>query len=78
MDTTLKFAAAPGKTVEVCFEPIGTTFQLSDGDCVYLRLPVSAVPEVEVVSWPSGIGVWVPYPGDYTILDRDKAEIDTL
>jgi hypothetical protein len=74
----LKFASAREASIEVCFEPVGTTFSLSDGDCVFLRSPLEAVASIEVVVWPNGIGVWVPYPGDYVILNRDKIEIDRL
>lgn len=35
----LKFTAARGETVEVCFEPVGTTFSLFDGQSIYLRTP---------------------------------------
>ena len=74
----LKFASAPGTSIEVCFEPVGTTFSLSDGDYVFLRSPLRAVAAIEIVVWSNGIGVWVPYPGDYVILNRDKVEIDRL
>lgn len=74
----LKFAAAQGESVEVCFEPVGTTFALSDGEAVFLRTAISNVASLEIVSWPNGIVVWVPYPGDYTIVDSKGNEIDTL
>ncbi len=74
----LKFVAARGASVEVCFEPVGTTFSLSDGEAVFLRTAISNVASLEVVSWPNGIGVWVPYPGDYAIIDSKGDEIDTL
>ncbi|MCX5235302.1 hypothetical protein [Streptomyces prunicolor] len=74
----LKFTAARGETVEVCFEPIGTTFSLFDGQSIYLRTPLATVGSVEVVSWPNGIGVWVPYPGDHLILDSERNELEPL
>lgn len=74
----LKFAAASGASIEVCFEPVGTTFALDDEDFVFLRVPVDAVASIEVVVWPNGVGVWVPYPGDYVILDREGRELDRL
>ncbi|WP_233562945.1 hypothetical protein [Micromonospora musae] len=74
----LKFVAARGRSVEVCFEPVGATFSLSDGDAVFLRTAISNVASLEIVSWPNGIGVWVPYPGDYAIIDSNGSEIDTL
>jgi hypothetical protein len=74
----LKFAAATGATVEVCFEPVGTTFSLTDGEYVYLRAPIDVIGSIEMVVWPNGIGVWVPYPGDYAILDREGNELDRL
>lgn len=74
----LKFSAAKDIVVEVCFEPIGTTFSLTDGDYIFLRLPTSVVPSIEIVAWPNGVGVWLPYPGNYAILDRNRIEIDKL
>jgi hypothetical protein len=74
----VKFTAARDETVEVCFEPVGTTFSLFDGQSVYLRTDVKNLASLEIVSWPNGIGVWVPYPGDHTILDADGKELDTL
>jgi hypothetical protein len=74
----LKFTAAPGQNVEICFEPVGTTFSLSDGQSIYLRTEAKNLASVEIVSWPNGIGVWVPYPGNYAILDADGMELDQL
>lgn len=74
----LKFAAAQGESIEVCFEPVGTTFSLSDSEAIFLRTAISNVAALEIVSWPNGIGVWVPYPGDYAIIDSNGNEIDTL
>ncbi|WP_312871050.1 hypothetical protein [Streptomyces lonarensis] len=74
----LKFSAAQGESIEVCFEPVGTTFSLSDGEAVFLRTAISNVASFEIVSWPNGVGVWVPYPGDYAIVDSQGNEIDTL
>ena len=74
----LKFVAAPGGSVEVCFEPTGTTFALSDGEAIFLRTAISNIASLEIVSWPNGIGVWVPYPGDFAIIDSKGNEIDTL
>lgn len=74
----LKFMAAQGENVEVCFEPVGTTFSLSDGESIFLRTAIANVASLEIVSWPNGIGVWVPYPGDYAIVDSKGNEIDTL
>ncbi|MFE4830008.1 hypothetical protein [Streptomyces sp. NPDC056672] len=74
----LKFIAARGESIEVCFEPVGTAFSLSDGEAVYLRTAISNVASLEIVSWPNGIGVWVPYPGDYAIIDSKGNEIDTF
>lgn len=74
----LKFTAARGETVEVCFEPVGTTFSLFDGQSIYLRTPLAAVGSLEVVSWPNGIGMWVPYPGDHLILDGERNELEPL
>jgi hypothetical protein len=76
--TRLVFKAAPEESAEICFEPVGTTFQLISGQSVALQLPLSAVASVEVVVWPNGVGVWVPYPGDYVILDGEGRELDRL
>lgn len=74
----LKFTAAQGESAWVCFEPVGTTFSLSDGESIFLRTAATNVASLEIVSWPNGVGVWVPYPGDYVIEDSDGNEIDTL
>ena len=78
--TTLTFKGNPYQSVdvEVTFEPVGTTFRLGQGDLIYLRLPTSAIADTEIVVWPNGIGVWVPYPGDYVILDAAGEELDRL
>ncbi|WP_117215643.1 hypothetical protein [Allorhizocola rhizosphaerae] len=76
--TRLRFKAAYNASVEVTFEPVGTTFALAPEDFIYLELPIGALPEVEVVVWQNGIGVWVPYPGDYVILDSNGNELDRL
>ncbi|MEU9783108.1 hypothetical protein AB0H92_19455 [Streptomyces phaeochromogenes] len=74
----LKFVAARGENVEVCFEPVGTTFSLSDGEAIFLRTAISNLASLEIVSWPNGIGVWLPCPGDHAIIDSGGNEIDTL
>ncbi len=76
--TTLKISVAQGASSEIGFEPIGTSFVLDGGDWVTLELPVSAVAQVEVVSWPNGIAVWVPFPGDYIVFDSSGNEMDRL
>jgi hypothetical protein len=57
---------------------VGTTFSLIDGQWIFLRTPLEAVPKIEVVVWPNGIGVWVPHPGDYVVLDSECKELDRL
>jgi hypothetical protein len=74
----VKYVAAGDGTVEICFEPVGTTFSLMSGEWIFLRAPVEAVPKIEVVVWPNGIGVWVPYPGEYLVLDSEGKELDRL
>lgn len=76
--TTLKISVAQGASSEIGFEPIGTSFVLEGGDWVTLELPVSAVADVEIVAWPTGIAVWVPFPGDYIVLDSSGNELDRL
>ncbi|RQX16521.1 hypothetical protein DDE19_14785 [Micromonospora ureilytica] len=74
----LKYSSVGDEPVQVCFEPVGTTFVLQKGESIYLRLPIETVAEVETVVWPNGIGVWVPYPGDYVVLDEAGSELDRL
>lgn len=74
----LKYSAARGSKCELCFEPVGTTFSLFDGQSVYLRVPVDLVSKIEIVVWSNGVGVWVPYPGDYVVLDESGNELDRL
>lgn len=76
--TTLKIAVAKGSSSEIGFEPIGTSFVIQDGDWLMLDLPVSAVPDIEIVAWPNGIAVWVPFPGDYIVFDSSGRELDRL
>jgi len=74
----LKYSTIGDDPMQICFEPVGTTFTLAKGQSIYLRLPIEAVADVETVVWPNGIGVWVPYPGDYVILDGAGNELDRL
>jgi hypothetical protein len=76
----LKFASAPGLVISVAFEPVGTSFDLEDGDFVVLRTPKSAIESMEFHIWTSCLSVWVPYArGEvYMILDRNGKEIDRL
>lgn len=76
--TTMKFSAAKGSSSEIGFEPIGTSFVLEDGEYVILELPAAAVPDVEIIAWPNGIAVWVPFPGDYVVFDSAGRELDRL
>jgi hypothetical protein len=72
------FKGATEASVVVQFEPIGTTFDVTADEFVVLQLPQWVVSSVEVVVWPTGISVWVPYPGDYVILDHEGRELDRL
>lgn len=75
----LKYSAAAGGPYEICFEPVGTTFTLLEGQSIFLRVPVEVAGQIEVVLWPNGIGVWVPYPGDdFVVLDGEGRELDRL
>ncbi|WP_433759521.1 hypothetical protein [Nocardia sp. CA-135398] len=74
----LKFGSVPGATIVVQFEPLGTLFEVSDGDYVVLRAPLHAVGSIEVLGFPSGISVWVLHGEEYIILDRNGAELDRL
>lgn len=76
--TTFKISVAKGASSEIGFEPIGTSFVVEGGDWLILELPISAISEVEIVSWPNGIAVWVPFPGDYIVFDSSGAELDRL
>jgi hypothetical protein len=75
----VRISSSSDADIEVCFEPVGTTFSLHQGSALYLRLPASALSGLEIIVWPTGIAVWVsPYPGDYVVLDADKHELDRL
>lgn len=76
--TTIKLSAARGTAVEIGFEPIGTSFDVADGDWVILELPAESVAELEFVAWPNGIAVWVPFPGDYVVFDSAGNELERL
>lgn len=76
--TTLKISVAQGASSEIGFEPIGTSFLLEGGDWLTLDLPVASIADVEIVAWPNGIAVWVPFPGDYIVLDSSGNELDRL
>ncbi len=76
--TTLKLSVAQGASSEIGFEPIGTSFVVEGGDWLTLELPIESVADVEIVSWPNGVAVWVPFPGDYVVLDSSGNELDRL
>lgn len=76
---SMKFTAAQGQSIEVSFEPVGTTFSLVDGESIYLRTTLENLASIEIVSWPQAVEVWVGvYPGDYVVLDSDGKELDRL
>ncbi|MFS8101325.1 hypothetical protein LFM09_29785 [Lentzea alba] len=63
----------------MCFEPLGTSFTLFDGQSIYLRRPADRLTSIEVVHWPNGVAVWVPHPGDdFAIVDSEGNELDRL
>lgn len=74
----IKISAAPDAAVEIGFEPIGTTFTVVNGDWVALDIPAAAAGQIELVSWPNGIAVWLPFPGDYVVFDSSGKEVDRL
>ena len=74
----LKYSTLGDAAMELCFEPIGTTFNLVKGKPIFLRVPIETVGSIETVLWPNGIGVWLPYPGDYVVLDEHGREIDRV
>ena len=75
----LKYSVVTGGPFEVCFEPLGTTFVLMEGQAIYLRVPLEVAGQIEVVMWPKGIGVWVPNPGDdYPILNESGEVLHRL
>ena len=76
--TSIKLSAAYGAKVEIGFEPIGTSFELSDDASIFLELPIEAVGELQIVSWPNGMAIWVPYPGDYVVYDGAGNVLDRL
>lgn len=67
----LKFGALPdGPEICVQFEPIGTSFLLSDGDYVILRTPRGVLESMEVRLGPGGLSVWPAYPVEHIVLYR--------
>lgn len=76
--TSIKLSAAYGATIEIGFEPIGTSFELAGDEWIVLELPIEAVGNLEFVSWPNGLAVWVPFPGDYVVYDSAGIELDRL
>ncbi|MFJ2604247.1 hypothetical protein ACIQOU_04360 [Streptomyces sp. NPDC091279] len=75
----IKLSASLDEPIEVCFEPISTTFNLDPGESIYLRLESADLAGLEIVHWSDSIAVWVnPYPGNYTVLGRDKEILDEL
>lgn len=76
--TAITLKAPPAGAVEIGFEPIGSAFTVRDGDFVVLELDAASVARLEFVSWPNGIAVWVPYPGDYVVRDSAGQELDRL
>ncbi|MFF3027024.1 hypothetical protein [Microbacterium sp. NPDC057944] len=76
--TTLKISVVEGSSSEIGFEPVGTSFVVEGGDWLTLELPVSVVADVEIVAWPNGLAVWVPFHGDYLVRDSSGNELDRL
>jgi hypothetical protein len=76
--TSIKLTAAHRATIEIGFEPIGTSFTLKDDEWIVLELPIDAVGQLEFASWPNGLAVWVPFPGDYVVYDSSGNELDRL
>ena len=76
--TSIKLSAASGASVEIGFEPIGTSFELAEDESIFLELPIDAVAELQIVSWHNGMAVWVPYPGDYVVYDAAGNVLDRL
>jgi hypothetical protein len=62
----------------ITFEPIGTRFEVAYEDHLTLELDVDVVGELEYVTWPNGMAVWVPYEGDYIVRDSAGNELDRL
>lgn len=72
----LTFKAPPKGAAEFQFEPLGASFVVRDGDFLTLEVPRTAVEDVEMVAWPSGVSVWVPYPRTYCVRDSKGHELD--
>lgn len=76
--TSVKLASAHGATIEIGFEPIGTSFTLKEDQWIVLEMPIEAVGQLEFVAWPNRLAVWVPFPGDYVVYDSSGNELDRL
>lgn len=74
----VKFSAAKDSVADVGFEPFGNRYQLLDADFIFLELPTAAVSQMEVVFWPNGPAVWLPFPGDYRVLNAEGELLDNL
>lgn len=62
----------------ISFEPLAQGFQLSPGEELVLDLPVADLKDLELVIWEKGLDVWLPYPGDHIVYDKDGTEIGRL
>lgn len=72
--------AATGTPARITFEPIGLAFEIEGEESLTLRIDPNLVPSMEIHTWPNGMGIWLPYPGesDYIILDSEGREITRL
>ena len=67
--------AAPDGAARITFEPLGDVIELASGEHIFVRVPLAGLSSLEIYMWPNGISVWLPYPGDYAILNPEKSEI---
>ena len=71
--TRIKLRAFDGPT-GVTFEPLGDTVDLERDDWITVRTDPATPFTVEIVVWPTGISVWLPYPGQGYVVSDSKGE----
>jgi hypothetical protein len=71
--THIKIRAANGPTL-VQFEPLGDTVDLEQDDWITVRTDPATPFTVEIVVSPTGLSVWLPYPGQGYVVSDSKGE----
>ena len=60
------------------FEPIGMNADLLPGEEILLDLPLAHLEELQIVTWNGGIEIWLPYPADMVVFDKEGNELFQL